>query len=188
MKQYFIFLFLLLFQQSIAAQKKNQNLYVEILGASNTIGINYDSHIKGNDGLGFRIGLGYGYANDKKFFGEKSTVKGIGIPTELNYLLGNKNHKFEMGVGVNVGVYRINEEVSSNSIFQILDSNLDSYDTRKDKRTQFGYFIFGDLGYRYQPLNGFLFRVGISPSFNFGDKYGIKKSFFYPYIGLGWGF
>ena len=55
-------------------------------------------------------------------------------------------------------------------------------------KTQFGYFLFGDIGYRYQRLNGFMFRVGVSPSFNFGDKYGLKKAAFFPYIGLGWSF
>lgn len=33
-----------------------------------------------------------------------------------------------------------------------------------------------------------MFRVGLSPSFNFGDKHGLSKSAFYPYIGLGWSF
>lgn len=31
-------------------------------------------------------------------------------------------------------------------------------------------------------------RVGVSPSFNFGDKYGLSKAAFFPYIGLGWSF
>ena len=39
-----------------------------------------------------------------------------------------------------------------------------------------------------QNMNGFMFRVGVSPSFNFGDKYGLMKSAFYPYIGFGWSF
>lgn len=55
-------------------------------------------------------------------------------------------------------------------------------------KTQFGYFFFGDIGYRYQRPNGFMFRVGVSPSFNFGDKYGLNKAAFFPYIGFGWSF
>ena len=39
-----------------------------------------------------------------------------------------------------------------------------------------------------QNMNGFMFRVGVSPSFNFGDKYSLMKSTFYPYIGFGWSF
>ena len=37
-----------------------------------------------------------------------------------------------------------------------------------------------------QRPNGFMFRVGVSPSFNFGDKYGLNKAAFFPYIGFGW--
>lgn len=33
-----------------------------------------------------------------------------------------------------------------------------------------------------------MFRVGVSPSFNFGDKYGLSKAAFFPYIGFGWSF
>lgn len=55
-------------------------------------------------------------------------------------------------------------------------------------KTQLGYFFFGDIGYRYQRPNGFMFRVGVSPSFNFGDKYGLNKAAFFPYIGFGWSF
>lgn len=58
----------------------------------------------------------------------------------------------------------------------------------ESKENRFGYFLFGNIGYRHQRTNGFMFRVGLSPSFNFGDKHGIIKSAFYPYIGLGWSF
>ena len=54
--------------------------------------------------------------------------------------------------------------------------------------TQKEDFFFGDIGYRYQRPNGFMFRVGVSPSFNFGDKYGLNKAAFFPYIGFGWSF
>lgn len=85
---------LLLTSLSINAQDKVSSVSVELLGAQNTIGVNYDCRLKGNSGF----------------------------------------------------------------------------------------------GYRYQRNSGFMFRVGVSPSFNFGDKYGLKKSAFYPYVGLGWSF
>ena len=56
------------------------------------------------------------------------------------------------------------------------------------KENRFGYFLFGNIGYRYQRTNGVMFRVGLSPSINFGDKHGVIKSAFYPYIGHGWSF
>ena len=85
---------------SMVAQDKVRSVSVELLGAQNMVGVNYDSRLKGNSGLGYRVGIGY----------------------------------------------------------------------------------------RYQRDNGFMFRVGVSPSFHFCDKYGLQKSAFYPYIGLGWSF
>ena len=68
------------------------------------------------------------------------------------------------------------------------DETFPKIDFYTSSKTQFGYFFFGDIGYRYQRPNGFMFRVGVSPSFNFGDKYGLKKAAFFPYIDLGWSF
>jgi len=68
------------------------------------------------------------------------------------------------------------------------DETSPKIDFYTSSKTQFGYFFFGNIGYRYQRPNGFMFRVGVSPSFNFGDKYGLNKAAFFPYIGLGWSF
>ena len=68
------------------------------------------------------------------------------------------------------------------------DKTSPKIDFYTSSKTQFSYFFFGDIGYRYQRPYGFMFRVGVSPSFNFGDKYGLKKVAFFPYIGLGWSF
>ena len=63
------------------AQKNIQSISVEAFGAQNTIGINYDARISGNYGLGYRVGVGYGYANNSGSFDQK--INGIGIPLEL---------------------------------------------------------------------------------------------------------
>ena len=57
--------------------------------------------------------------------------------------------------------------------------------TRWDEN-RFAYFIFGNVGYRYQRPSGFVARVGLTPSFNFGGENGFDRPFFYPYVGLGW--
>ena len=98
---------------------------------------------------------------------------------ELNYLLGKKNSKLELGFGASLGMYQV-----KGTIGYVKDTGW-FYTSSK---TQFGYFFFGDIGYRYQRPNGFMFRVGVSPSFNFGDKYGLNKAAFFPYIGFGWSF
>lgn len=137
------------------------------------------------------MGIGYDHGYNSGFFEQK--INGIGVPLELNYLLGNKNSKLELGFGASLGVYHLKETVGYiNSGWYPGGENVDGTDGELNyytsSTTQFGYFLFGDIGYRYQRPSGFMFRVGVSPSFNFGDKYGLTKTVFFPYIGFGWSF
>ena len=115
----------------VLAQEKTRSLSVELLGAQNVVGINYDS-----------ASLGMYHVKETSWFYSQP------VPPET-------------------------EEIA---------------ERYESKENRFGYFLFGNIGYRYQRTNGFMFRVGLSPSFNFGDKHGLSKSAFYPYIGLGWSF
>ena len=57
---------------AVMAQQKTRSLSVELLGAQTIAGINYDSRFEGNSGLGYRVGLGYGYGNtDRKSVGRE---------------------------------------------------------------------------------------------------------------------
>ena len=189
MKKVLLSLFALCYFSAVMAQQKTRNLSVELLGAQNVVGVNYDSRFDGNSGLGYRVGIGYGYGNNSGLFDQK--INGVGVPLELNYLLGKKNSKLELGFGASLGVYQVKETIGYVGGYPDggnTDETSPKIDFYTSSRTQFGYFFFGDIGYRYQRSNGFMFRVGVSPSFNFGDKYGLKKAAFFPYIGLGWSF
>lgn len=175
--------FALFFGMNVSvAQDATRHIAVEAFGAQNTIGINYDARLKGNSGLGYRIGIGYGYGNSSGLFDQK--VNGVAIPLELNYLLGKKKSKLEIGFGTSIGMYHINESVWVNTPSTPSEPDytggLESVSSNR-----MGYFLFGNIGYRYQPKRGFVFRIGITPSFNFGDKHGINRDSFYPYIGFG---
>ena len=178
------------FSAVMAQQQKTRSLSIEVLGAQNVVGINYDSRFNGNSGFGYRVGIGYGYGNNSGLFDQK--INGVGVPLELNYLLGKKNRKLELGFGASLGVYQVRENTGYFIGWYPGEENTDEtvgeIDSYTSSNTQFGYFLFGNIGYRYQRPNGFMFRVGVSPSFNFGDKYGLKKAAFFPYIGLGWSF
>ena len=184
-KRTIILLALLCTTLGAIAQDKVRNISVEALGAQNTIGINYDTRLHGNSGWGYRIGIGFGYGNSDSFF-EETTIKGVGIPLEMNYLFGKKNSKLEVGVGTSIGVYRIKEGLAF-----YYESTLEHpegiFETHYNNDTRFGYFFFGNIGYRYQRPKGFVFRTGFTPSFSFG-KCGLTRSFFYPYISFGWSF
>lgn len=191
MRKIVLSLFALCCFSAVMAQQKTRNLSVELLGAQNIVGINYDSRFNGNSGLGYRVGIGYGYGDNSGLFDQK--INGVGVPLELNYLLGKKNSKLELGFGLSLGVYHIKETVAYvyTGWYPGTEDTDQKYGEIKyytNEENRFGYFFFGDIGYRYQRPNGFMFRVGVSPSFNFGDKYGLCKAAFFPYIGFGWSF
>lgn len=169
----------------VSAQKKVRDISIELLGAQNAVGINYDSRFNGNSGLGYRVGVGFGYGNTSILFDEN--IKGVGVPIELNYLLGKKHNKLEAGFGTSLGVYHVKTTwlYYHHPVPPETEWHEERYTSTSNR---FGYFMFGDIGYRYQRENGFMFRVGVSPSFNFGDKCGLNKSAFYPYVGFGWSF
>lgn len=174
MRKIVLSLFALCCFSAVMAQQKTRSLSVELLGAQNIAGINYDSRFNGNSGLGYRVGIGYGYGDNSGWYDQK--INGVGVPLELNYLLGKKNSKLELGFGASLGVYQVKETIGyvKDTGWYPGGENTDETSPKTDfytsSKTQFGYFFFGDIGYRYQRPNGFMFRVGVSPSFNFGDK------------------
>ena len=122
------------------AEKRAQNVFVELAGQGLTVSANYDSRF-GNrrDGLGGRIGIGYISA-------EKSSL--TTIPIGLNYLLGKDKNFFEIGLGATyLGI-----------------KGTDSFFDNSNGHTFIGTMSFS---YRLQPVNsGFALRAGITPIFN----------------------
>lgn len=105
----FIFVFAAFLMAFAAqAQEKMRSVSLEVFGAQNTVGINYDSRFKGNDGWGWRVGLGFGYGDNSGFIDQN--IKGVGVPLEVNYLLGKKSSKLELGFGANFGFYHVKEK------------------------------------------------------------------------------
>lgn len=137
-----------------------QGVFLEGLGPSLIVGLNYDTRFSNRrDGLGGRAGLGYFAAGGNNL---------LTIPVMLNYLLGKEKHYFEVGLGATFATGAI-EDIG------FTDSN-------KTKGSNFiGTSVFG---YRYQPLdNGFQFRAGFSPVF--GNGYFIP---YWPYLSVGYSF
>ena len=91
MRKIVLSLFALCCFSAVMAQQKTRSLSVELLGAQNIVGINYDSRFNGNSGLGYRVGIGYG--DNSGLFDQK--INGVGVPLELNYLLGKKISSLE---------------------------------------------------------------------------------------------
>lgn len=168
-----------------------RNVHVELLGGSNGIGIQYDSRLKGNSGWGYGLGAGWGLAySSADVFGYKAHVHNVSLSPRVNYLLGRKNRKLELGLGVSVGYQFGSEE------YDVYDWAVDEAGNNvmryaghaKESRDMMNYFFFGNIGYRRQAPRGFLFRVGVAPFFGFGGKHSISGVGLSPYLGFGWSF
>lgn len=161
-----------------------RSIYAELFGASNLIGISYDSRIKPGSPFGYRGGISYvaGYQYIL-FYSDK--MSGFAIPLEFNCILGKRKSKFEIGLGVNLGVYSTEQSLflDENGYPSIFEP---AYKVTVSRNT-FGYYFFSNIGYRYQRKNGFMLRVGVSPSFSFAGPHAVKKDpFLYPYLSLGY--
>ena len=154
-----------IFAQDTLSFKKtrDKNIYVEFLGSSNLIGVSFDSRFTPISPWGYRLGVSYFQGGDS-FIKASNSNRGLFFPIEVNFLTSGNKHKLELGLGSNLGIY--------------FTSN-----------TTFGYYFFSNIGYRYISTKGFLFRIGLSPSFSFNDKHGVtKEPFIYPYISFGYSF
>ena len=178
-------------QSAMAQQVENtqKSMYLELFGASNMVGVNYDSRFKPNSPWGYRVGLGYTYSKNYGLLSGSNSIRGVDVPIEANYLLGKKRSKLELGLGVNLGYYK--EKYDTWNLKEIgKEDGITYYESiykGEDSRSLWGYYCFSNIGYRYQPSHGFQFRAGISPSFNLGGKHAVSKSVF-PYISFGYVF
>jgi len=89
----FLFLVFLGFDGNSQDTFKRKVVYTEVFGSGGYGSINYDIRFKpGNDGLGFRIGIGV----------FPSTIV---IPIGINGLIGKKRFAFEYGTGLSAAFY-----------------------------------------------------------------------------------
>lgn len=166
-----------------------RSIYFELFGASNLIGISYDCRIRPGSPFGYRAGISYieGTAEQNLSLGHgpvyQSTtrMRGFAIPAEVNCILGKRKSKFEVAFGLNLGLYSAEEtQYYDHDVFPSHD-----YSHYKAS-TSFGYYLYSNIGYRYQRKNGFMLRVGVTPSFSFGPHGVGKYPLLYPYLSMGY--
>ena len=157
---------------------RTKSVFLEFLGPSNLIGISFDSRFSSRTSFGYRIGLSYFKGGGSFLFGSSSNY-GVFCPLEVNYLIGKKKHKLEIGTGAEIGY--CSEKVS---FFDLkTEKNI------MEKKRIFGYYFYSNIGYRYQAYNGFQFRTGINPTYSPNTKHAAKrKPSIAPYISFGYAF
>lgn len=162
---------------NVAAQEVDetiprQSVFLEIGGASNGIGLNYEQRLK-NPKWGWRVGASWGFAkSSSSFFDSSSSEYAYSGSLGMNYLAGKRRSKLELGGGVSMGIHHCSSEFLGES----------------DKENIFAYYFYGSVGWRYQARSGFQFRAGLSPVFSFGGKHGLDSRLFWPYLSVGWAF
>lgn len=183
------------FALSAGAQTRNQSVFAELAGASNGVGLNYESRFGKTSPLGWRVGLAWGYCESSSFlFGASESLRAYTVPLGVNWLIGRGRNKLELGAGVSLGLYNVHSLYYDYRLIRNVDlgdgTQMPEYEAipHAESENKFGYFVFGDIGYRHVSRKGFLFRAGISPSFNFDDSHGVSKGFFFPYLGFGYSF
>ena len=96
-----------IFAQDTLSFKKtrDKNIYIEFLGASNLIGVSFDSRFTPISPWGYRIGISYFQGGDS-FIKASNSNRGLFFPIEVNFLTSGNKHKLELGLGSNLVIYR----------------------------------------------------------------------------------
>jgi hypothetical protein len=145
----------------VNAQTHPNSIYLEFLGNTGLYSINYDRLF--SEDVGIRIGFMYFESDYAIFFKD---IELIFIPITLNYLAGSGDHKFELGGGPALVFGHFKLTFFGLGESDLIDAN--------------GIVGTATIGYRYQPVDGgFLFRIGFTPWFGFGE--------FYPSAGISLG-
>ena len=164
-----------------AQEGTERSISIEALGVHNIVGVNFDSRFKGNHGFGFRVGVGYAQGKGEHIYISPSGTKtqGFAFPLEINYLLGKNDQKLELGLGTSLGYYGERIEFPTIGGHQYMPVT----------NRGFGYFVFGNIGYRLQTKSGLMIRTGWAPSINFDDggtHYLHRRLLTSLYISVGW--
>lgn len=143
---------------SFGQNMPTQSIYAELGGAGLAYSFNYDFRFDKSDinSWGMRIGAGGWSRNDNQWSEGLLT-----IPVQVNKLLGNGRHFFELGGGTTFIYYRDRYSWSGNeNIIRNFNFILDSGDTPAFMGTL-------NMGYRKIPVDGgFTFRANLTPIFN----------------------
>lgn len=116
-------------------EKRYRSIYVELLGASNLVGISYDARIKESSSWGYRLGISY-FLSTNSVFNNSHSNYGVFFPLEMNYLMGKKKRKLELGVGTSLGLY---SEKGPSIEYNEVQGTSETYSI---SQSVFGYYLF----------------------------------------------
>lgn len=150
---------------------------VELLGTYNMAGVSYEirpASLKNK--IGFKFGVGFGFTNDDRvhlsslkpsaiFIGQQA-YQIVSLPMQANYLLGKKNHKLELGVGISPYVTNV----------------------KLDDKSNLGCYWTTNVGYRYQNMRKkFVLSTGLTTIVTkpFNNIESVNRVSVLPYFSIG---
>lgn len=161
----------------LAQNGTERSISIEALGVHGIVGVNFDSRFKAGHGLGYRVGVGYTQGTHAYMSPSATKVQGFAFPLEINYLLGKNEQKLELGLGCSLGYYGERIEFPESGGHAPIPITSRS----------FGYFVFGNIGYRLQTKSGLMIRAGWTPSINYDDTRNVRRRPLTSlYISIGW--
>ena len=170
MKKTFIIIASLLFSVVLVKAQPTRSVNIEVLGSYGAIGASFDSRLKSDSNWGYKVGLGYGFEYQKNnSFTSFGNV--ISLPINAYYLIGEKNHYLELGAGVSPVYTNYN------------------YSHLEDRATDFSYFCFTQVAYRYESLKSpFVLSVGVDLAIKTPGSHITNAVGFLPKVSLGYRF
>lgn len=172
--------------QEKVTQERDKSVYLEIGGASNFAGVNYEAPFKNGSPWRYRVGVAFAYASSSDYlFNNYNSARAWTVPVGVNYLIGRKRSKLELGAGVSMGLYNLHYTDWKVDFNPTNPDEPITYESIPKKDNCFEYFLYANVGYRHVSKKGFLFRIGITPTVSFGGKHDFKGFWLSPYISFG---
>ena len=160
------------------------SIYGEVGGPCWGISANWDARLKKDSPWGYQVGLGWAGQWDN-MMGIHTHTMYYGLTTGMNYLIGKRKSRLELGLGNQLRL------ISSKLLVAYMGK--ESYiSIKSENKTQVRDFLYMNVGYRYTSTHGFQFRCGVTPMVNItngwidsNDNYSKGAVFLAPYISFG---
>ena len=160
------------------------SIYGEVGGPCWGVSANWDARLKKNSPWGYQVGLGWAGQWDN-MMGIHTHTMYYGLTTGMNYLIGKRKSRLELGLGNQLRL------ISSKLVVAYMDKESD-ISIKSENKTQERDFLYMNVGYRYTSTHGFQFRCGVTPMINItngwttsDNTYSKGDVFLAPYVSFG---
>ena len=161
------------------------SIYGEEGGPCWGISANWDARLKKDSPWGYQVGLGWAGQWDN-MMGIHTHTMYYGLTIGMNYLIGKRKSKLELGAGNQLRL------ISSKLVVAAYMDKESDISIKSENKTQVRDFLYMNVGYRYTTTHGFQFRCGVTPMVNItngwedsNDSYSKGALFLAPYVSFG---